>query len=83
MPDLKTTRHPASICNGCGNEIDASSHPDATPEVGDFSICAYCAHIGVFDENLNVIDIPNGTMIPTRVLLAAARFKEEIERARN
>jgi hypothetical protein len=41
-------------CCGCGTKIDAYTgvEGESTPIDGDLSICAYCATIGKYAENL-------------------------------
>lgn len=45
-------RHDKNPCPSCGANLDASSAVDSKPrppEPGDFSICAYCGDILVYD----------------------------------
>lgn len=41
-------------CLGCGETLDAATcieNQDATPQEGDASICLYCGHLQIFDNN--------------------------------
>lgn len=46
---------PPSPCANC-NELNdrASTFYDATPNPGDFSLCAYCGHLMVFADDLTL-----------------------------
>lgn len=43
---------PVSICARCHSTLNSAFHPDAWPQPGDFSICAICNHVAVFDAQL-------------------------------
>ena len=50
-----TPRTPDALCPHCGYELDAASptsHPDTAPSPGDFSVCACCAAVLRFGEDL-------------------------------
>ena len=42
-----------SKCCECGRELDACSGP-CRPGPGDFTLCAYCGCLNVFDKNLDL-----------------------------
>jgi hypothetical protein len=53
----KDTEVPLSRCAGCGapNTGAAPDHGlDVSPKPGHISICFYCGHYSVFDENLKL-----------------------------
>lgn len=54
---LKTTScTPNLICPNCDNKMDSSSAlvEDNIPTEGDVSICIRCAHIAIFDKDLQL-----------------------------
>jgi hypothetical protein len=48
-----------SICLQCLKVLDAATgvDHDDVPKVGDITICAYCATVGKFDENMSLREI--------------------------
>ena len=53
-----TTRQPASDCPVCRKKLDAASG-EGKPRPGDMTVCAYCAELAVFGEDLE-LRVPNG-----------------------
>lgn len=55
---MKTHRtNDNSICLTCLTVVDAASNMDGgddAPTEGDISICAYCATVGKFNENMSL-----------------------------
>lgn len=78
---------PVSPCPHCGGRIDSSAYEDGgyTPEVGDLTICEYCARILRFGRRLVLAAM---TDRDERALLAAdpnvrARVREIGSRSRD
>ena len=40
-------------CLNCGKKLDSAYNHEHKPGPGDITICTYCHHIMVFDDNLN------------------------------
>jgi hypothetical protein len=60
MVKLGTDHHiPQSPCLSCGKPLDGATcvGRDAAPDPGDITICIYCGHIMVFDDNLKLREL--------------------------
>lgn len=44
-------RHRSNHCPTCNSNLDASSGGSNAPKKGDFSVCAYCGELLVFEDN--------------------------------
>lgn len=47
------TTLPASSCPECGKNLDVTEGT-GKPKPGDFTLCAYCASVNTFDEDLKI-----------------------------
>lgn len=55
-PPFDSYRHDATACPACGVRLDASLNTTdvGRPNVGDVSVCAYCATLLVFGDGLTL-----------------------------
>lgn len=71
---------PTGFCPSCRGELTrAAGAHNTVPEPGDIMVCAYCAEVLIFDDQL-------GPMIPTdeeRAAIAASPVAEDLERIRS
>lgn len=45
-------------CPSCAQPNDCMTGVrDEPPKVNDITVCFYCAHVGKFDEHLNIVDM--------------------------
>lgn len=53
---MSDPHHTPGTCPDCGKKFSHSEHAhgDATPVPGDYTVCAGCAAILVFDEGLTI-----------------------------
>lgn len=60
-----SSRHPSCPCPSCGREIDAATHAgrgEATPKVGDVSVCFYCAAVLEYGPGLILLPLDIETL---------------------
>jgi DNA-directed RNA polymerase subunit RPC12/RpoP len=51
---IKDHATPVCRCVNCGKELDAAAGFDKSPQAGDASLCLYCGHFMIFDDDLKV-----------------------------
>lgn len=74
-------------CKSCFHSIDSNMgvQNDSQPEEGDYSICAYCGKISMFDGELNLIaltqeqvkELEKYDLLNHRILIRAAELIKE------
>ena len=77
-PPIDSYRHDPAVCPACSTRLDASMNTTdrGGPDVGDVSICAYCATLLVFGPGLTL-------RYPTDAELVALAADPAVGRARS
>jgi hypothetical protein len=58
IPMKESTKMPDSHCTRCLKKLDAaSSEEKERPAAGDLSICLYCGHLMLFDQEMKLRDL--------------------------
>lgn len=62
MMKLGKDRHmPPAACLGCGRRMDGATGvvvgEDTAPDPDDITVCIYCGHIQVYDEDLKLREL--------------------------
>lgn len=78
---MTTTRVPISACKACGkpNDSATSISADIKPTPGDVSICLYCGHVTVFDDDLTLREPTSKEMheiAANKIMLAAQKARK-------
>lgn len=61
---ISTTESPICHCPNCLRELDRlSSLEGETPAPGDITVCLYCSHILILDEELKVRELTDKEML--------------------
>ena len=84
---MKTSDIPASPCLSCGKRNDAttSCFGDNVPSAGDVTVCFYCGHIMVFNNDLTLRNPTNAEIrhiAGDRRILAVQRARKKISHER-
>ncbi len=80
---MRTTKHAASTCPGCGQRLDASTHPseDVSPSVGDVTVCLLCGELMEYAsiEPCRMARVDLATL-PPDVQATVRRYREVLDR---
>lgn len=84
---------PVSVCVSCGESNDSFTSvkaDDARPKSGDISICLYCGHVAIYDDNLTLRELTDDEMyeiaghpILLRAQAVSAMYREMKEKKEN